>query len=245
MARSVAEIMNTELFSVCPEDSVQNALNYILALGISGAPVIDPWGRPVGMISVCDLVRPQGGSQVRSRMSVPVAILEQKDSIEQAARYLGEKLLHRAPVVDEEGIAVGIVSALDLVQALVGLPVVHPSSFPHYDRETGLSWSDDVVLDEEHAARAAPGPGILVLRAGGTGVPETDIWVEPVQDVRARVDDLLGLPQDDRGLARLLEAYHGRLRFRSAWVPNLAKRRHLAEMLRGKLSPALHSSALT
>lgn len=243
MARAVNEIMNTELFGVRPEDPVQEALGYILALGISGAPVIDPWGRPVGMVSLRDLVKEQGGSQVKDRMVTPPSILEQEDTIDQAARYLGERLLHRAPVVNKQGIAVGIVSTLDLVQALVGLPVVHPSSFPHYDRETGISWSDDVALDEEHAPRAAAGPGVLVLRAGGVGMAETDVWVEAVQDVRARVDDLLGLPQDDLDVARLLEVYRGRLRFRSAWVPDAIKRRQVAEALRSKLRPALHPPA--
>lgn len=51
MARTVKEIMNRELLSVRSDDSSADVLNGLLALGISGSPVLDAEGRPTGMVS--------------------------------------------------------------------------------------------------------------------------------------------------------------------------------------------------
>lgn len=41
VAKLVQEIMNREVFSLRPEESAEEALNWILALRITGAPVVD------------------------------------------------------------------------------------------------------------------------------------------------------------------------------------------------------------
>jgi CBS domain-containing protein len=56
MSSRVREIMNRELFRVRPGDVPSDVLNGILALGITGAPVVDDAGRPLGMVSLRDLV---------------------------------------------------------------------------------------------------------------------------------------------------------------------------------------------
>jgi len=216
MAQTVREIMNPELFSLKACDGADAALRYLSTLDISGAPVLDAEGRPVGMISFRDLVGTRRNGNVASRMSSPVACVGPHTSIREAARHLGEAGFHRLVVVDDDGHAIGIVSSLDLMRALAGLPASHPATFPHFDTATGLTWSDDTTFDVAHLERAPEAPGILMLRVGGAGETETDVWVEPSPNVRTRLREILCQPQTDRRLTLLLQRYGRRLRYRAA-----------------------------
>jgi CBS domain-containing protein len=216
VALTVREIMNPELFSLRAHDSVASALRYLSTLDVSGAPVLDAAGRPVGMISFRDLLPAGPGDTVETRMSAPVVSVAPGTTIREAARLLGERGFHRLVVVREWGDAVGIVSALDVMRALAGLPASHPSTFPHFDRDTGLTWSDDTLLDHIHVERAPSAPGILRLRVGGTEIAETDVWIEPAGNLRDRLRDMLARPQPDRRLSTLLDRYGDKLRYRAA-----------------------------
>jgi hypothetical protein len=52
-----------------------------------------------------------------------------------------------------------MVSAVDLVRALAGLPAQHLATLPQLDTKTGLIWTDDTVLDLAHLGAATDGPG--------------------------------------------------------------------------------------
>jgi CBS domain-containing protein len=237
MSRLVHEVMNSELFSLHAGDDVDAAIGYLLGLDISGAPVLDRAGHPIGVAALSDLVSLKGGPRVGERMSRPAVVIDRMATIGEAARLLSEHGIHRLIVVDDRGLAVGIVSALDCVRALCGLPAHHPSAFPHYDRPSGLTWGDDLVLCRENLDLAPNGPGILVLRVGGAGRPETDVWIEPAANVRARVRELLYCPQSDSRLSALL-ARHGRnLRFRACAVPDSARLREALDRLRKNRDP--------
>lgn len=55
MSKTVAEIMTTEVITVSPETSLQEAIQILAEGGISGLPVVDPQGQLVGVISETDL----------------------------------------------------------------------------------------------------------------------------------------------------------------------------------------------
>lgn len=55
-APSVREIMSTRVVSVRPELSVESLLAVFIEKGISGTPVVDDEGRPIGMVSKTDLL---------------------------------------------------------------------------------------------------------------------------------------------------------------------------------------------
>lgn len=55
-APSVREIMSTRVVCVRPELSVETLLGLFIDKGISGAPVVDDDGRPIGMVSKTDLL---------------------------------------------------------------------------------------------------------------------------------------------------------------------------------------------
>lgn len=223
MARTVDEIMNRELFSLRPSEPVEGSVDYLLALGLTAAPVVDRHGAPVGFISIADVLGRKKGTKVSDRMTSPAMSVPVNATIEGAAHFMAQRDLRHVPVVDREGRAVGIVSLIDIIKALLGLPVGHPAAFPHYDRRTGLVWSDDMLLAPDTAEVAPDGPGLLVLVQGGAGSRETVVWVESCENVRARVYELLEAPRQPPYLATVL-ARHG-LRFRTASAPDVETRR--------------------
>jgi CBS domain-containing protein len=235
MAITVEEIMNGELFSVGVDEHADAAASFILALNISGAPVLGGDGCPVGVVSLRDLVREGAGDSVKECMSTPVITVERGETIEEAGKMLAEAGVHRLIVVDDDGRAVGNVSALDVVRGLLGIPARHPEPFPHYDAATGLTWSDDHVLSMDDIEAAPDGPGVLVLIAGGRGVPERMVWAEASANVRTRLIDIMSLPQD-QALSRVLDWKD--LRFRSASVDNAQEQRRVLDRL-GELSSSL------
>lgn len=53
----IAEIMTRAVISVDPDLGVDALMNLFLERGISGAPVVDSSGRPIGVVSKTDLLR--------------------------------------------------------------------------------------------------------------------------------------------------------------------------------------------
>jgi CBS domain-containing protein len=204
MAVTVGEIMNKELYATHASDDAANVLEDLLGLGIGGCPVLDDDNRPVGVVSIRDLCG-GGSARVAERMTAPPLVLEESAPIREAARLMAEAEVHRIVVTDGER-AVGIVSALDVIRGLLGMPSRHPGTFPHYDVETGLVWTDDHPLDHAHVEAAPDGPGVLLLIRGGAGKPETVIWGEAADNVRERLLEHLVERNPDGGEIRFRAA---------------------------------------
>lgn len=231
MAKTVKEIMNRELFSLRPNDGTDDALGYIVALGITAAPVLDEDRRPLGVASFRDLLPVPAPGKVLERMSVPAISVSENVSVEEVARLLAERGVHRVVVVDGEGRAVGVASSLDVVRALLGLPAVHPATFPHWDKAHGVSWTDDTILELDRLDVAPDGPGVLALATGGRGVEERLVWAEAAHNVRTRLYDIVSRPQDEQPLLRRIIDGNPNLRFRAAAVESLDHRQGVAEAL--------------
>jgi hypothetical protein len=235
MAVLVQEIMNREVFSITPEASARDALHTLTTLGLSGCPVLDDNGAPIGMIALSDLLAIGSHDTLGQHMSRPVVTVNENNTIEEAARLLGETGFHRLVVVDGDGHAVGMLSALDVVRGLVGMPAFRPAVFSHYDEALGLTWTNDTVLDLDRVEAAPDGPGILVLIQGGVGKPERMVWVESAQNVRKRLIDMLSMPEDNPlALQHWLEGRD--LRFRAAGQSDVAARRAIVQKLRAHMA---------
>ena len=152
MAKYVQEIINPELFFLGPRASVSLARSCILTLGITGCPVLDPGGYPIGMVSLRDLVGGKRRQTVDERMSHPVETIAASATIDEAGRALARTGLHRLVVVDEEKRAVGVVSAVDVIRGLLGMPVRFSDAFEH--RASGLVWKGDFELTADGVAEA-------------------------------------------------------------------------------------------
>jgi len=217
MARHVSEIMNAELFFIRPSDSVDMALLGILSLNVTAAPVVDSDRRPVGVVSLRDLIGASGES-VGERMTSPADSVRDDAAIDEVARELAQRDRHRFVVVDADGRAVGVVSSLDLLRAVLELPPRHPAAFPHQDA-AGVQWTDPFELELERTSAAPAGPGLLVLLYDAPGRSTRPVWAEASRDVRRRLHELLAAPHEqDAWLRGILEHDTAHLRVRTAAV---------------------------
>jgi CBS domain-containing protein len=114
--------------------TVREAVELLTRRGISGAPVIDAAGRPVGVVSRADILvhdreavdgvgrdageGETGADCVRDVMT-PVVFCVPPDA--PASRVVRDMLglrVHRLFVVDDLGTLIGVISALDLLRRL-------------------------------------------------------------------------------------------------------------------------------
>ena len=231
MARTVEEIMNRELLSVRPDLPTREALELLRSFGVGAAPVVDDARRPLGVLSLRDALDTEATAQ--QRMTKPAICVPTSTTVEDAARRLGRTDMHHLIVVDGAGTAVGMLSTLDLMRALVGLPARHPQTFPHWDEATKVAWTDEAVLDEEGALAAPEAPGVLVLSTARLGDSDASLWVESCADIRKRVRELVEGHPTEPVLARVLALCN--LRYRAAVVADESARERVVAILRDRL----------
>jgi CBS domain-containing protein len=221
MARTVAEIMNRELFKVREHDGVTDVLHYFVALGITGAPVVDAQERLIGFVSWRDLLSGEEEGTILERMSTPADSVLADTLISHAAHRLCDDDRHHLVVVDDEGRPIGFVGSLDVLRGVLGEPVRYPPTFPHWDARTGLPWSNEERFDVETTVRVAPdGPGLFVLIHPHVGAPNDVVWSEAALNVKERLLELLGTPMAaPPHLARAIERRE--LWFRAARAPSV------------------------
>lgn len=131
MKTLVRKIMNDKLLYVREGDRMTMVRREILRFGVTGVPVLDDAHRPVGFVSLRDLL--EKGDEPLDVIG-PVVTVRDDDTVLTAARKLGATNFRRAVVVDGAGVAVGIVSAVDFMRELVGEPPRHPRRFDEIPR---------------------------------------------------------------------------------------------------------------
>jgi CBS domain-containing protein len=233
MARTVQEIMNRELLAIAPEQPAHEARDILREFRVAAAPVLDEARRPIGIVSLWNSL--ELGGTARERMRRPALCITASASVEQAARRLAEADAHHLVVVDGAGVAVGFVSTVDALRALLDIPARHPSTFPHWDGATNATWTDDWPLDEEGARRAPSGGGVLALTTSHLGERDAILWAESCEDVRARLASLVtNRSEVEPELARVLA--HRNLRFRAAAVADDGARARIVDILRDRIA---------
>jgi CBS domain-containing protein len=123
----VADVMTLDPVTVTPDTSVETAERLLHANRIHGLPVVDDENRLVGVISQTDLLlsgaqsigaalrnRPSG-LRVGELMSSPALTVSMAASLHDAACRMREASVHRLIAVDERGLPVGVLSAMDFV----------------------------------------------------------------------------------------------------------------------------------
>jgi len=218
MARKVAdvaEVMSRDLFSVTPGEDAEDAVDGLLALAISDAFVLDEDRRPVGAVSVRDLVGRRPGDRVCDRMSWPALTVPERGSLAEAARLMAMSDRPRLAVVDAEGRAIG----------------ARPTREPRMKLSSGVVWTDELPLEPAMFRVAPDGAGLLVLIHGWPGISKRVVWAEACDDVRRRLSDMLAAPQAEEPLLAFWLKRPG-LRFRAAAARDAVVRRETAEELR-------------
>jgi CBS domain-containing protein len=229
MSKIAAEIMNREFFYASQTDSIPKLLHELRDRGLGSVPVLDLDGRPLGMATVRDIESCHRIEELTDHLTRSAVSVGQNTSIEAAARILAQHRADCLVLLDEHGIAVGALSALDLLRALVG--------FDGSDRErpSGVArdgqWSDGALLELGAAHHAPAAPGVILLSSGSDAHRTRVVWAEAAENVRERLDAMLRLPQQDPDLEALLSIYPRSLRFSVLVVHDPEQCRRLAQAL--------------
>lgn len=130
-AETAADVMTTNVLSLREHATIDEAVEFLARHGFSAAPVVDDAGRPVGVLTQTDVVLHDAGNaaqrnsnrdgdraQVRDVMTPALLAVSPADS---ALRVVSEMLaykVHRLFVVDDDGVLVGVITALDLLRKI-------------------------------------------------------------------------------------------------------------------------------
>jgi CBS domain-containing membrane protein len=140
--RKVSEVMTAEAVAVNADADVEEAIRLLSGYRVSGLPVVDKENRLVGVITEADILSVMGmnrghtfkdivarligesvpghkaGNTVRQVMSSPPISTTPDTLILEVAAILEERRIKRLPVVDADGVLVGIVSRGDIIRAV-------------------------------------------------------------------------------------------------------------------------------
>lgn len=139
-----ADIMTREVVAVDPATPLHEVADRMATAGVSGVPVLDSEGKPLGIISERDFLRHMGAEKASFMaivascllgkgcaalairkgkaaeiMTSPVISVRPDTTLAEAAATLCRQGINRLPVRDENGKLLGILTRSDLVRAHV------------------------------------------------------------------------------------------------------------------------------
>lgn len=222
-----AEIMNRSFFSASPMDSIGPLLHQMAERGIGTVPILDLAGRPLGAATAGEIESCYDMEEVADRVTRPALCMDQNTPVDVAARTLA---LHRADhllLVDEHGVAVGALNALELLRGTLGINGTQRLQAP----EREACWEDADYLELGAAHRAPEAPGIILISPGLDSSAKRIVWAEAASNMRDRLDEMLRNPQENARLEAMLDVYPRTLRFRCLTVFDPEQRQQLASAL--------------
>jgi CBS-domain-containing membrane protein len=122
VSRRVSDVMTEPVVFVNAQHTLDEAWQILHTHGISGAPVLGPSGRLVGMITRSDLADPRRRSSASVVADVATRVVyavRASDPVMNAVRLMLDESIHRALVVNDDGTIAGIVAPTDILKALV------------------------------------------------------------------------------------------------------------------------------
>jgi CBS domain-containing protein len=234
MSKKVAEIMHPDFFHASQSDSIGQLLHDMAELGIGSAPVLDLAGHPLGMASVREIDGCRRVEELCDQLKQPAVTVHQDTSIESAARTLAANAGDTLVLVDDHGVAVGALRALDLLRAVLGLAPSRPER--ERSGHSRVGWSRGALLNLDSVQHHAPqAPGIILFDPGGSARPNI-VWAEGTDNIRERLDQMLREPQDEPTLEQLLGAYPRSVIYHVLVVTDPDRRARLLRSLRAVLS---------
>jgi CBS domain-containing protein len=208
---NVADVMTTPVVSVRANTPYGEIVGLLAQHRISAVPVLDSYGRVVGVVSEADLLHKvefigdetepvffewgarkanrakARGSTAKELMTSPAVTVQPEASVIAAARLMEKENVKRLPVVNEDGQLEGIVSRNDLLKMYLRL-----DSEIHEDVREGvvrrILWVDPLTI------RVDVAEGIVTLSGTVDRKSTTEIAVhltKGVPGVVAVVDELL------------------------------------------------------
>lgn len=130
----VHKIMATDPLTVHEKQQLSDVHHLIVERKIHHVPVVDG-KRLIGLISGNDLLRVSWGDvnrqdprqvdalldtlSIREVMQEDVVTMKRSDTVRRAAEILSQGEYHSVPVLDDEGLLVGMVTSTDLIEYLL------------------------------------------------------------------------------------------------------------------------------
>lgn len=226
MSKTAADIMDREFFSASPMDPIPTLLESMRQLGLRSAPVLDWAGRPLGRASVAEIAGCRHMERLADRLSQPAVSAEQHIEVDAAARMMAQHGTDSLILTDDQGIAVGMLNAIDVLCALFGPSTSHEETGLSWPPSAARGWSSNRILELESVGRAPAEPGVILLSKGGDA-DNWGVWVEATSNIRERLDEMLGLPQNEPQLETLLEVYPRTIHFQFLVVRDPVQRGRL------------------
>lgn len=199
----VADVMTRTVITVDPDTPFRAIARTLNSRGISGAPVVDASGRPLGVVTEADLLRRQaraGGADRGLRrllrslvrrtghaeltaaelMTSPAVTVHVGDRLPSAAAELARHDIERAPVLNATGKVVGVLSRKDLL-----------SVYLRSDAEL----SDEIRIEVLAETMCLPPAAVEVHVADGvvtmTGRVERQSMIDVIIALTAQVDGVV------------------------------------------------------
>ncbi len=156
----VADVMTTQVLTVAPQTTLKDVAELLAARGISGCPVVDESRQVLGVVSEADILAKERRPKRQPRfarilgyrepvdrkasartageaMTAPAVTIGAERRVDAAAALMLDRSVNRLPVVDRDGVLVGIVTRADLVRAFV-----------HTDEQIAREIREEVLLHE-------------------------------------------------------------------------------------------------
>lgn len=119
----VADVMTDGgLVAIPPELALDEAAEVLLSYRFTAVPVVDDGDRLLGIVSEADLMHGsvEGGRMMRARtvagvMTHDVEVVRPGDPLADADQLLSQRGFRVVPVVDDDGVLVGVISRSDLL----------------------------------------------------------------------------------------------------------------------------------
>jgi CBS domain-containing protein len=116
----VAAVMRRTSLALRPAVSRGVAADALRSRGAAVAPVVDGEGRPIGLVSEADLLRARSGARVADAMQKVALSVPETAPLGRAAALMAEHRADRLAVVSDDGVVVGVLTAMDVVGWLAG-----------------------------------------------------------------------------------------------------------------------------
>lgn len=117
----VEQVMNRDVKTCRPQDSLNQAAQMMWDERCGAVPVVDAQSKPIGFLTdrdICMAAYTQGkplvALQVEGAMARKVVCCRAEDDLDSAAQLMRQNRTRRLPVVDREGVLVGLLSLDDL-----------------------------------------------------------------------------------------------------------------------------------
>ncbi|HEY6003496.1 MAG TPA: CBS domain-containing protein [Anaeromyxobacter sp.] len=119
-AARVADVMRNSSVALRPGVTRGVAADALRSRGVPVAPVVDGEGRPIGLASEADLLRAKSGARVADAMVKIALSVPETAPLRRAAALMAEHRTDRLAVVSDDGVVVGMLTAMDVVGWLAG-----------------------------------------------------------------------------------------------------------------------------